>query len=81
MDKNELKQIVIKEVDKLKEDITELGDDIYKHPETGYREFCTTGLLADRLEAYWGLRCRRILRIQAVKLQQKKRKMGQPLQF
>ncbi len=35
MDKNELKQIVIKEVDKLKEDITELGDDIYKHPETG----------------------------------------------
>ena len=51
MDKNELKQIVIKEVDKLKEDITELGDDIYKHPETGYREFRTTGLLADRLEA------------------------------
>ena len=31
MDKNELKQIVIKEVDKLKEDITELGNDIYKH--------------------------------------------------
>lgn len=49
MDKNELKQIVIKEVDKLKEDITELGDDIYKHPETGYREFRTTGLLADRV--------------------------------
>ena len=75
MDKNELKQSVIKEVDKLKEDITELGDDIYKHPETGYREFRTTGLLADRLEAL-GLKVQKDIAYTGCKATAEKKKNG-----
>ena len=51
MKKEEWKQLVIKEVDRLREDILALGDEIYRHPETGYREFHTTQLIADKLDA------------------------------
>ena len=51
MDKNELKKLAIQEIDKAREEIIALGTDIYQHPETGYREFRTTDLLAEKLTA------------------------------
>lgn len=44
-------------------------------PETGYREFRTTGLLATGWK-HWGLRCRRILRNTGCKATAEKKKNG-----
>lgn len=52
MDKNELKKRAIQEIDKAREEIIALGTDIYQHPETGYREFRTTDVLAEKLAAF-----------------------------
>lgn len=48
--KEEWKAAVIKAADQLREEILAMGEEIYKHPETGYREFHTTELVADKLE-------------------------------
>ena len=50
MDKQQLKQAVMTAIDARREDILSISHEIYKHPETGYREFKTTELLADTLE-------------------------------
>ena len=50
MDKQQLKQAVMAAIDARREDILSISHEIYKHPETGYREFKTTELLADTLE-------------------------------
>ena len=50
MDKQQLKQAVMAAIDARREDILSISHEIYKHPETGYREFKTTELLADMLE-------------------------------
>ena len=50
MEKEEWKAAVIKAADQLREEILAMGEEIYKHPETGYREFHTTELVADKLE-------------------------------
>lgn len=50
MDKQQMKQAVIAAIDGRREDILAISHQIYKHPETGYREFKTTELLADVLE-------------------------------
>ncbi len=75
MEKDQLKQIVIKKVDQLKDEIIGLGDDIYAHPETGYREFRTTGLLADKLEAL-GLNVTREIAYTGCKAVSEKKKDG-----
>lgn len=50
MDREQLKARVIAQVDKDREAILALGADIYKHPETGYREVRTTEAVAKALE-------------------------------
>ena len=50
MDKDKLKKLAIEAVDSLRDEIIAVGDEIYAHPETGYREFYATKLLADKLE-------------------------------
>lgn len=50
MDTLQLKKIAFAQTDKDRESILALGREIYKHPETGYRETATTKRLADALE-------------------------------
>lgn len=50
MDKIQLKERVINQIDLERENILRIGREIYKNPETGYREHKTTKLLADELE-------------------------------
>ena len=50
MDTLQLKKIAFAQTDKDRESILALGREIYKHPETGYRETTTTKHLADALE-------------------------------
>ncbi|MEG2018254.1 MAG: amidohydrolase [Clostridium sp.] len=50
MDKIQLKERVINQIDIERENILRIGRKIYKNPETGYREHKTTKLLADELE-------------------------------
>ena len=50
MDREQMKAKVIAQVDKDREAILGLGAEIYKHPETGYREVRTTETVAKALE-------------------------------
>ena len=50
MDKEQMKQLVIQQVDRDRDAILALGKEIYQHPETGYREVRTTETLAKALE-------------------------------
>ena len=45
MDKNELKKLVCDEIDKQSEAIIEIGTDIFKHPELGFKEKRTAELV------------------------------------
>lgn len=49
MNKEELKKLVIEQIDKDRNEYIEVGTKIYQNPETGFREFETTKLLADSL--------------------------------
>lgn len=51
MDKQELKQLVLIEVDKRRDEILSLGRKIYQTLETGYKEKNTTLILSDALRA------------------------------
>ena len=46
MDKNELKRKCLETIDQYKDQIIALGEDIYKTPELGYKEFKTTERVA-----------------------------------
>jgi amidohydrolase len=50
MNKEELKQLVIKTIDENSEMIMNLGDEIYKTPELGFKEFITTETVARAFE-------------------------------
>ena len=50
MDKEQMKQLVIQQIDRDRDAILALGKEIYQHPETGYREVRTTETLAKALE-------------------------------
>ena len=50
MDKQQMKQAVIAAIDARREDILAISHEIYKNPETGYRDFKTTEVLAAALE-------------------------------
>lgn len=64
MEKEELKRRCLEAIDRNRDKIIKLGDDIYKTPELGYKEFCTTnrmeeafsslGLLPETKIAYTG---------------------------
>lgn len=47
MKKEDLKQRCIEAIDQTRDKILELGDDIYQHPELGYKEFYTTGRMEE----------------------------------
>ena len=49
MDKEQLKKLAIEQIDKDQEKFIALSKQIYKNPETGYREVKTSQLLADAL--------------------------------
>lgn len=51
MDKQTLKQLAISETDKLRGEILSMGRQIYRTPETGYKEEKTTRILSDALRA------------------------------
>ena len=50
MDIENLKRCAFDAIDVNRQNILDLGHDIYAHPETGYREVRTTNLVADALE-------------------------------
>ena len=50
MDKEQMKQLVIQQIDRDRDAILALGKEIYQHPENGYREVRTTETLAKALE-------------------------------
>lgn len=50
MNTSEMKELVLKTIDSRKGIYLELGEKIYKNPETGYKEFKTTSLLSDYLK-------------------------------
>lgn len=47
MNKEQLKQKVMEQIDKDKQEYIEIGTKIYENPETGFREFKTTNLLVE----------------------------------
>ena len=55
MDKNRLKQLIIKAIDDNKDKILELGQRIYDKPEYGYKEYETTETVVDFLQKELGL--------------------------
>ncbi len=75
MEKEEWKAAVIKAADQLREEILAMGEEIYKHPETGYREFHTTELVADKLEKL-GLKVERNIAYTGCKAVSEKKKNG-----
>lgn len=50
MDKQQLKELVIRQTDQDRETIFAIGRKIYQNPETGYKEYKTTETLASALE-------------------------------
>lgn len=50
MTKEELKKLVVEEIEKNRETILEIGKQIYHNPEFGYKEFKTTELVANFLK-------------------------------
>ena len=50
MTKEELKKLVVEEIEKNRETILEIGKQIYHNPEFGYKEFKTTELVANFTE-------------------------------
>ena len=49
MDKNTLKQAVIAEIDRRKEDLIAIGNALYDMPETGFREYRSSAYAARRV--------------------------------
>jgi len=70
MTKEELKHLVLKQIDLNKEAIISIGNDIFNHPELGFKEFRTSKLVSDRLKAM-GLYCEEGLAITGVKARAK----------
>lgn len=66
MTKEELKQLVLKGIDLNKEAIISIGNEIFNHPELGFKELRTSKLVADRLKTL-GLSCEEGLAITGVK--------------
>lgn len=51
MTKDMLKEKVIQEIEKNKEHIKNIGRNIYNHPELGYKEYRTTEIISNELDA------------------------------
>ena len=50
MNKNELKQLCIKTIDENRDEIIRIGNEIYKNPELGYKEFKSTEIVKKAME-------------------------------
>lgn len=51
LSKNELKKLVFSEIDKRKDELIELGREIWKNPELGYQEFNTSRLVQEKFKS------------------------------
>ncbi|MER3450675.1 MAG: amidohydrolase [Chloroflexota bacterium] len=52
--REELKRAVCDAIDGARDEIIRIGEDIYRHPEPGFKEFRTAGIVADHF-ASWGI--------------------------
>ena len=52
--RDELKRAVCEAIDAARDEIIRVGEDIYRHPEPGFREFRTAEVIADHFAA-WGI--------------------------
>lgn len=52
--REELKRAVCEAIDAARDEIIRIGEDIYRHPEPGFKEFRTAGIVADYF-ASWGI--------------------------
>ncbi len=52
MEVSSLKEQVLKEFDSIKDEIIEIGDDIFSHPELGFKEVRTSGIVKNFFEKY-----------------------------
>lgn len=75
MTKEELKELVLSEIDKNKERIIAIGDEIFRNPELGFKEYKTSRLAADTLKSL-GLPCEEGLALTGVKAVAKGRETG-----
>ena len=50
MNKSELKQLCIKTIDENRDEIIRIGNEIYKNPELGYKEFKSTEIVKKAME-------------------------------
>ena len=50
MNKNELKQLCIKTIDENRDEIIRIGNEIYKNPELGYKEFKSTEIVKNAMK-------------------------------
>lgn len=78
MTKERLKRKVIEAIDNCARDIHEFNDDIFSHPELGYKEFRTTEKVSDFLEKL-GLEVERNLAITGCRAYSKIKKAGPTL--
>lgn len=58
MNKENLKKLCLQSIDAHKEDIIALGEDIFRHPELGFKERRTSQIFSDTLEEL-GIPCRK----------------------
>ena len=75
MTKEQLKQQVLEEIDRHKDRIIAIGDQIFRHPELGFKEHETARLAADTLKSL-GLPCQEGLALTGVKAVAKGREQG-----
>ncbi|MFD3156811.1 amidohydrolase [Haloimpatiens sp. FM7330] len=66
MDKNMIKDKLYKSILKSKDDIKKIGDEIYKTPETGFKEYITQKIVLKEFEKL-GLKCQQLENIPGVK--------------
>jgi amidohydrolase len=75
MDREQLKRQVCDTVERRRADIIEIGEDIMRHPELGFKEFRTSRVVAQEFERL-GLSCQQGLAITGVKATLKGGKPG-----
>lgn len=75
MKKDKLKRRLLESIEKHKDEIVNLGDTIFTHPELGYKEFKTSKLMAQKLEDL-GLDIQKELAITGIKATAKNKKEG-----
>ncbi len=52
MELSELKEQILKEFDNIKDEVIQIGDDIFSHPELGFKEFRTSKIVKEFFEKH-----------------------------